>query len=268
MQVIYQPKGRAAEYADLAANLYRGCSHGCKYCYAPRVLRIKDRDQFDAAVPRKDVIKQLRKDAAKYANTPLRVLMSFTTDPYQPAEFDHGLTKQAIEIMGTANIPMNVLTKSPLRAFYRDAERFKHFGLHFGTSISFSSDTDRQEWEPSAESVADRCKAMKLAHEKGIPTWVSIEPVIIPDQARDIIEATCEYVDFYKIGKLNHDAALEASINWNHLLRGVLLELSKAKASYRIKDELWAFADPDTRRWWKQKRGDSRDMVGEKGESK
>ena len=45
MQVIYEPQGRAGEFAPLAANLYRGCGHGCSYCYVPMVIKTK-RDIF------------------------------------------------------------------------------------------------------------------------------------------------------------------------------------------------------------------------------
>lgn len=43
-KLIYRPKGRAGEYAKLALNVYRGCDHGCTYCYSPRILRRKRED--------------------------------------------------------------------------------------------------------------------------------------------------------------------------------------------------------------------------------
>ena len=45
MSIIYQPKGKAREYSPLAANLYLGCNHGCKYCYAPSI-RFQTRQDF------------------------------------------------------------------------------------------------------------------------------------------------------------------------------------------------------------------------------
>jgi len=67
MNIIYEPKGRAREYAELAANLYSGCAHGCEYCYAPGALRVNRTDFRLCVKPRKDCLQQLEKDAAKLA---------------------------------------------------------------------------------------------------------------------------------------------------------------------------------------------------------
>jgi DNA repair photolyase len=48
--IIYAPKGQAGEYAPLATNPYRGCGHGCAYCYVPQVTK-QDRREFDAGPP-------------------------------------------------------------------------------------------------------------------------------------------------------------------------------------------------------------------------
>ena len=65
-KMIYAPKGQAGEYAPLAANPYRGCGHGCSYCYVPLITK-QDRKDFDAgAVSRTDYLRQLTNDARKY----------------------------------------------------------------------------------------------------------------------------------------------------------------------------------------------------------
>ena len=83
MQVIYEPRGRAREFAPLAANIFRGCGHGCLYCFGPQTLKMK-RDVFSInPKPRKDVLKFLEKDARKYRGDHREILLSFTSDPYQ-----------------------------------------------------------------------------------------------------------------------------------------------------------------------------------------
>ena len=65
MNVIYEPKGRAREYSPLACNLYMGCTHGCKYCYAPACMHKKPEEWHEAARARGDnVLKLFEKDCA------------------------------------------------------------------------------------------------------------------------------------------------------------------------------------------------------------
>ncbi len=84
--VIYEPKGTAKEYGELALNLYTGCSHGCVYCYAPNALCMK-RDKFNNEVkPKKDIIERLEKQLISLDKKDAErkhVFMSFTCDPYQ-----------------------------------------------------------------------------------------------------------------------------------------------------------------------------------------
>jgi DNA repair photolyase len=64
MRVIYLPKGRALEYAPLAVNLYNGCPHGCRYCYAPAMMHTTRKAWHVAAVPRKGILDALELEAA------------------------------------------------------------------------------------------------------------------------------------------------------------------------------------------------------------
>jgi DNA repair photolyase len=64
MPIIYEPRGKVREYSDLAVNLFAGCSHACRYCYCPAVLR----KTIDACVldpqPRKNILRGLDRDAS------------------------------------------------------------------------------------------------------------------------------------------------------------------------------------------------------------
>ena len=93
MNLIYQPSGRAAEYAEWAANPYEGCLHGCAYCFGPELppWKISGRDRADYHArhcPKPRVLENLRADINTMTrNHPgANVLLSFTSDLYPPDE--------------------------------------------------------------------------------------------------------------------------------------------------------------------------------------
>lgn len=213
MKVIYEPKGAALEYSQLAVNIYKGCLHGCKYCYVPRCLRTTA-EAFHAKVSwRNAILESLEKDCREMQTKSdnREVLMCFTTDPYQPA--DNTLTRKALEIFGAYGIRVQVLTKGGTRAV-RDFDLLKKNDWKFATTLLFCKESSRKHFEPNAASVADRFTAIQLAHEMGIKTWVSVEPVIYPEEALYVISRLRPYVDFWKVGKINHSPELESSVDW------------------------------------------------------
>lgn len=258
MPVIYEPKGMALEYAELAANLYRGCSHACKYCYAPSVLR-KSGTTLEAfrnhVEPRPDIIRQFGRDCCKLAETGCqkRVLLSFTTDPYQPAEREHRLTRQALQMLNEHGLTWQVCTKNGLQAMEDDLALFTEGGGWLGQTILFMDDADRQLWEPGASAMGDRLRALQIAQEAGIRTWVSLEPVIDPDQALALIDYAAPYVDTWKIGRLNHVHLLEPElrarvehIDWQGFVNRLVAVLEgRPGIQYLIKDSLLPYWPTD-----------------------
>ena len=252
MKVIYEPKGKALEYAPLAANLFRGCGHGCKYCYAPGYLRMS-REEFAKPTVRPGVLEQLEKDAKKLAGDLRPVLLCFTCDPYQhPLERKECVTRRAIEILGVNDMRIRVLTKNPALAIDRDIDILKKYDVDFGVSMSFVTVSDSIKWEPGASLSIIRRSAISNAKRANLRTWVSVEPVIDPGQAIEVIDRTSPCVDHFKIGKLNHHPEIEKKIDWRKFLRDVLVALEIRKSSYYIKDDLWAYADGAIRERWSQ----------------
>jgi len=238
MEALYRPGSRAGEYAHLACNLYRGCSHQCQYpCYVPGMLRIPQKE-WAALVPtpRPGILDALRKDAKKYANTQDRVLLCFTSDPYCPEAAASGVTRQALEILREHNISFQVLTKGGMRA----TADFDLYGKHdaFATTLTFLDPNQSELFEPGAALPADRVLAILNAHRKGIETWVSLEPVLDPAESLRIIRETHEFVDLFKIGKLNHDKAREAEIDWGRFGWRAVALCDKYGVDYYVKDDL------------------------------
>lgn len=237
MAVIYKPKGKAGEYANLALNIYRGCDHKCKYCYAPRVLRM-DKDDFHSPSPRKKIIEQVEKDAQYFKDNPSPVTMSFTCDPYQHEDCRHKLTREAIKILHKNNLSVQIITKSGKRA-ERDFDLLTHKDI-LTTTLTFLNDNDSQKWEPGAALPEERIETIKNAKKKGIQTWVSLEPVIDPEQSLKIIEKVHKFVDFFKVGKLNYHP-LSLKINWKLFGNGAIKILEKYNKKYYVKNDLKAY---------------------------
>lgn len=235
-RIIYETKGRAREYRELACNLYNGCDHRCVYCYAPKMMQ-RNRAAFGRPTPRKDIIAKLRKDAAYRADQgeTRQVLFCFTCDPYQKADVEHGLTRQAIEACHQEGMAVCTLTKGGSRAL-RDLDLFTPADS-FATTLTTLDPVTSVEWEPGAALPEDRIAALATFHEKGVPTWVSLEPVLDPDTTLEIIRQTHSFVDEYKVGKLNYHPR-GAEIDWRQFALDVRDLLESLGCAYYLKEDL------------------------------
>lgn len=247
MTVIYRPKGRALEYSPLACNLYIGCTHGCKYCYAPGCMRKTAAEWQEDVYARKGVLRSFEKDCealkkARSADDKHRVLFCFLSDPYQPLERDLHVTRCAISIAMRYGVKISVLTKGSYDTVEPDLSLMKSAGVHLGITLSFVTDSKRKVWEPNASTVMERFKLLRKAHDMGIYTWVSMEPVIDDKEALRVIDRAHEIVDFWKVGKLNHNREQEHKIDWHKFYIDVKAKLDGYGSRYYIKQDLRAFA--------------------------
>jgi DNA repair photolyase len=236
--VIYEPKGAALEYSPLACNLWTTCSHGCKYCYAPGALQKKREEFFIEAPERKDIINRLENACIENKGDPRPILLCFVCDAYQPHDEKRALTREALLMLEHYKMTAQVLTKGGMRAA-RDFDILKRNNWKFGTTLAFGFEADQIKWEPKAATIESRLSAIEKAHSEGIYTWVSVEPVIHPEQALSVIETLLGTVDFWKIGKLNHNKEQELKIDWSKFLHKIRL-LLKDRPHY-IKTDLLAF---------------------------
>jgi hypothetical protein len=104
----------------------------------------------------------------------------------------------------------------------RDFDLLKENQFDFGTSISFVTQSIASKYEPGAASTDDRIRAIRLAKHAGIRTWISVEPVVNPDEAIMVMKVLKPWVDYWKIGKLNHHPQIEKAIDWKAFLNKAL----------------------------------------------
>ena len=263
MRIIYQPKGKAQEYAEsaldagdgYAANIYSGCTNGCAYCYVPSYHPWKGkenpREEFHKqSVARKDVLKLLEKDLIEMDknglhNNPLH--LCFTCDPY-PEEGSE-ITRECLLLMEKYRMRnVQILTKGGLRAS-RDFDLLRKNGWKFGSTVVGVKEDyytkwenhglGQAGWEPNATLFFERELAIESAHNMGIFTWVSIEPVIDTVEALEVIYRLKGSVDLWKIGKLNHGkqispecAAIEKQTDWRDFV-------SRAKELLENDEVVW-----------------------------
>jgi len=237
MQGIYEPKGAAREYADLAVNLYRGCSHGCVYCYAPGITH-QTRKDFINPKPRDGIIEQINKDLRRL-NVPEQnttpIFLCFTCDPYQPIDAEYEVTRQSILTIHRYGFPVRILTKGGMLA-QRD---FDLLGPQdeFGVTLTCLHDRDCAAWEPNAARTGYRIDNLKEAHRRGIRTWVSFEPVLNHDETLVLIEDVAPVSDRIMVGRWNHDVRANV-INWNKFGYEAEVLLQSLGKSYYIKAAL------------------------------
>ena len=238
-RIIYEPTKQAREYAALAINIYKGCQHGCRYCFGKRRMSEEQKADSDSNPnPKAHFLEKLEYKAAKMESkeTP-EILLSFLGDVYQPAEMDLKLTRGALEILVENALPFTVLTKGGTRAC-RDFDLLVEGGGRFGTSLVWMDQEQADHWEPGAASIVDRISAIQLAHDRNILTWVSVEPVIEPLEALKVIKELHPIVDHWKIGKINRCPEVERRHDWVAFRDEVSFLLDALGAGYYLKKSL------------------------------
>lgn len=234
-KAIYEAKGRAREFSELACNLYDSCPHSCLYCYVPAVLHREKADFHKVGKPRFSCV-QIGDEAWRLheAGEKRAVLFCFACDPY-PQAMDTTPTRQAIQALQAHGLKVNILTKGGIRAL-RDFDLLGP-GDSFGTTLTCLHKAESLHWEPGAALPEERINVLEEAHKRGIRTWVSCEPVIYLEQTLELIRMTHAFVDSFKIGKLNYHA-WEKAINWTLFAQRVVSLLDSLGASYYIKKDL------------------------------
>lgn len=223
MKPIYEPKGAAREYGGLALNIYTGCPHRCFYCYVPNVLRC-DREKFHTDVrPRPNIVEETRKQLDREHITDKLIHLCFTCDPY-PNGVDSSATRKIIQLLKEYGNHVQILTKGNGARDLDLLDSDDWYGITLDGTETISEYTRRTT-------------TLVNAHEVGIKTWVSVEPVVNAlEVIKDISKlARVPAVDKVKIGKLNHH---RSDIDWKAFGHEAEAICNKIGINYYIKDSL------------------------------
>ena len=169
---------------DASINPYRGCSHGCAYCYARpthEYLGLSAGLDFESKVlVKEDAAGLLRERLSSTRWEPKVLSMSGVTDPYQPVERKLGITRSCLEVLAGFRNPVVVVTKNHLVT--RDTDLLSELARYGAAAVAVSlttlDDDLRRVMEPRTSRPVRRLAAIRKLSEAGIPVGVMTAPVI------------------------------------------------------------------------------------------
>lgn len=169
---------------EVSLNPYRGCEHGCAYCYARpthEYLGLSAGLDFERMLFAKtDAARLLAAELAKPSWRPTHLALSGVTDPYQPVERRLRITRGCLEVLAAHRQPVGVITKNALVT--RDLDllgELARFGAaRVAVSITTLDEDLRRRLEPRTSTARDRLQAVRALAGAGVPVGVMVAPVI------------------------------------------------------------------------------------------
>jgi DNA repair photolyase len=169
---------------EASINPYRGCEHGCIYCYARpyhEYLGFSSGLDFETKIlVKEDAPELLRKELASRRWTPKVLAISGVTDPYQPIERKLQLTRRCLQVLAEFRNPTIIITKNRLVA--RDIDQLRELARFDAAAVCVSVTTLDAElarvMEPRTSTPANRLDAIRTLSEAGVPVRVLVAPVI------------------------------------------------------------------------------------------
>jgi DNA repair photolyase len=169
---------------DRSINPYRGCEHGCIYCYARPAhayMGLSPGLDFESKLFFKpEAARLLAQELAKPGYAPGVIHIGGNTDPYQPQERSLKITRQLLEVMAQFRHPLSIITKSAL--IVRDADILGPMGqaglVRAAVSVTTLDRSLARAMEPRAATPARRLEAVRKLTDAGVPTAVMFAPVI------------------------------------------------------------------------------------------
>ncbi len=169
---------------DKSINAYRGCEHGCAYCFARpghANMGLSPGLDFEAKLFAKtNAADVLRRQFSRKGYKPSTIALGTNCDPYQPIERQYRITRQILEVMNEFSHPVAIVTKSA--SILRDLDILKKLAARNLVKVAISITTlDRQlsrSLEPRASTPAKRLHALEELANAGVPTAAMLAPII------------------------------------------------------------------------------------------
>ncbi|MBL8566542.1 MAG: PA0069 family radical SAM protein [Hyphomicrobiaceae bacterium] len=184
---------------DQSINPYRGCEHGCIYCYArPSHCYLGHSAGLDFETKlyaKTNAAELLERELANPRYVPKVIALGANTDPYQPIEREHRITRSILEVLERAGHPVGIVTKSAL--VLRDSDILARMAERRLVKVAISVTTlDRRlarAMEPRASTPPRRLEAIRKLAQAGVPVAVMVAPVIpaLNDSEIEAILASC-----------------------------------------------------------------------------
>lgn len=169
---------------DRSLNPYRGCEHGCIYCFARPSHAYWDLspglDFETRLIAKSNLAERLEEELSKPGYLPRPIALGVNTDAYQPIEREQRLTRRALEILLRYRHPVHLITKSAL--ILRDLDLLQELAAHNLVSVALSLTTMDDElkriMEPRAASPGARLRALRELRQAGVPVSALLAPII------------------------------------------------------------------------------------------
>lgn len=232
-KAIYEPAGKAGEYAKYACNFYVGCSNDCDYCYCKRGVLGHAMGKPQATLKKcfaneEQALRIFQKELRENINELQQhgLFFTFTSDPMLPET--ETLTIKAVDYAITFGVPCKILTKRADFGIPKSWIRHNHLKclIAFGFTL-----TGCDELEKGASTNEERINTMRNLHKLGFKTFASIEPIIDCDKSLQMIRKTLGYCDLYKIGLLSGGCSYSRDevSNFVRSVNGDMLELNTVR---------------------------------------
>ena len=165
-------------------NPYRGCTHGCHYCFARRYqtqFELGPDDEFSSLIFVKvNFAEVLRRELDRPSWTRELVAFGTATDPYQPIEGHYKITRRSLEALLAGRTPIGLVTKGPM--VVRDADLLAELGRQGNCTVCMSVPTVNEEaWaalEPGTAPPLQRLRAVRQLRDAGVNAGVLMAPVV------------------------------------------------------------------------------------------